>query len=57
METRENHSTYKGYQIVKVTQDNGRVTYDTRTPDGQPDTWANGSLAIARAQIDAEVQG
>lgn len=27
-ETQTFHSTYKGYDIVKVIQDNGRVTYD-----------------------------
>lgn len=56
MEICTKHSTYRGFQIVKVVQESGRVTYDTKSPDGSPDTWGNGSLAIARANIDAAIE-
>lgn len=44
---------YKGWTIHKVEQDNGRITYDTFMPDGWPNTVADHSLAVAKAEITA----
>lgn len=52
----ERTTTYRGYTIAKVVQGSGRVTYDVRTPDGQPDSWAHEKAAIARAEIDAAIE-
>lgn len=53
----EFHSTYKSYNIYKVTQENGRVTYDIYEPDGSPDDrnslvdFAFETLLVAKATI------
>lgn len=57
METKQHHSFYKGFEITKVTQDNGRVTYDYHRPD---DPFFSreigfGSLAVCRADIRASL--
>lgn len=54
MEQHEKHSVYKGFEIVKVTQDSGRVTYDIYDPQGEPWEWAAETLRIARATIDSQ---
>ena len=47
---------YRGFIIQTVTQDSGRKTYDIRESDGTPWEWALGSLKIAKATIDAELE-
>lgn len=50
------HSNYKGYNIIKVTQSNNRVTYDIKTLDNSPVEWAHESLKVARATIDSIIE-
>lgn len=51
--TYQHHSVYKGYTITKVTQSNGRVTYDVTDPSGYPYETGCERLVIARAEINA----
>lgn len=57
-ETHEIHSIYKGYEITKVTQDSGRVTYDVRTTDQHREViiHAISNLQITKAEINAELE-
>lgn len=57
METKQHHSFYKGFEITKVTQDNGRVTYDYHDPNDPHFTREIGfeKLAVCRADIRASL--
>ena len=57
METHEHHSFYKGFEITKVTQDNGRVTYDYHNPSDPFFSREIGfeKLAVCRADIRASL--
>lgn len=57
-EDHQRHSMYRGHLIVKVTRDNGRVSYDAIGPDGIA-VVALGchSLAVVRAEVTAAVGG
>ena len=51
------HSIYKGCEILKVTQANGRVTYDYVKPgEIVPDSGYE-SLAVCRANIRVDMEG
>lgn len=51
-----NPTKYRNHRILKVTQDSGRVTYDTHTPDGDLLELASESYAVAKAVIDATIE-
>lgn len=50
-----NPTNYRNHLILKVTQDSGRVTYDTQTPDGELIEIAE-SYAVAKAIIDSTIE-
>ena len=57
METKQHHSFYKGFEITKVTQDNGRVTYDYHHPSDPFFSREIGfeSLSVCRTDIRASL--
>lgn len=54
MEHKTVHSKYKGFTIVKVVQDSGRVTYDILDSAGRPWEWALPTLKLAKVTIDCD---
>lgn len=57
MEAKQHHSFYKGFEIIKVTQDSGRVTYDYQRPNDPFFSRETGfeKLAVCRADIRASL--
>lgn len=48
---------YRGFAILTMKQSSGRKTYDIVDATGQVDSVGHYSVAVAKAEIDAELEG